>query len=79
MRPAFRWKSEGVASYVSKKLLLGSDRVLRGFRNAEFHYCLGLDLNRLASLRIASNASFAVRFHQSSNSGDDEGPEPSEQ
>src|ERR1700690_3760414 len=50
-------------------LLLRCDRVLGGFRDAELHNGLRLDLNRFAGLRVASHAGFAVRFHQAAQSG----------
>src|SRR5271165_28899 len=50
-------------------LLLGSDRVLGGLGDAELHHGLGLDLNGLAGLRIASDAGLAVRFHQPAEAG----------
>src|SRR5579864_5359068 len=56
----------------SRMLFLGRDRVLRGFRDAELHNGLGLDLNGLAGLRVASHAGFTVRFHQAANAGNDE-------
>src|SRR5215467_11959146 len=53
------------------KLLLGSDRVLRGFGDAELHDGLRLDLDRFAGLRVASGASLAVRLYQAAQAGHD--------
>src|SRR5579863_4146209 len=54
------------------KLLLGRDRVFRGFGDAELHDRLGLDLDRFAGLGIAAHAGFAVRLHQAAETGNDE-------
>jgi len=55
-----------------KKLLLRRDCILRSLGYAELHHGLGLNLNRLAGLRIASHAGFAVRLHQAADAGNDE-------
>src|SRR5581483_7849031 len=60
--PAFHYKG-------NQELLLGSDGVLGGLGDAEFHHRLRLDLDRFAGLRIAANASLAVRLHQASQAG----------
>src|SRR6185437_14178261 len=52
--------------------LLGSDCVLCGLGHSELHDGLCLNLNRLAGLRIAAHAGFALGFHQASESGDHE-------
>src|SRR6185503_18451789 len=49
------------------QLLLGGNRVLRGFGDAELHDCLGFDLDGFAGLRIASNAGLAVGLYQAAN------------
>src|SRR5207302_2682025 len=54
------------------KLLLGGDRVLRSFRDAELHDGLRLDLDGFAGLRIAASAGLAVRLHQAAEAGNDE-------
>src|SRR6266851_2904961 len=58
-RPLFPLQPEIV------RLLLGCDSVLGCFSHAELYDSLGLDLNRFASLGIASHAGFAVGLHQS--------------
>src|SRR5580704_9295720 len=52
--------------------LFGSDCVLGSLGDAELYHGLGLDLNGLAGLRIASDAGFAVRFHQPAEAGHNE-------
>src|ERR1700730_5009637 len=54
------------------KLLLGGDRVLRGFGDAELHDGLRLDLDGFAGLRVASDASLAVRLHETAEAGNNE-------
>src|ERR1700730_953411 len=52
--------------------LFGSDRVLGGLGYAELDHGLGLDLDGLAGLRIASDAGLAMRFHQPAQAGHNE-------
>src|SRR5260370_25575278 len=57
----------GPASFgFGRKLLLRGDRVFCGFRDAELHDRLRLDLYALAGLRIAPYARLTWRLHQTS-------------
>jgi len=55
-----------------RELFLGSDRILGGLGYAELYHGLSLNLDGLASLRIASDARLAVRLHQPAQAGNHE-------
>jgi hypothetical protein len=55
-----------------RELFLGSDGILGGLGYAELYHGLGLNLDGLASLRIASDTRLAVRLHQPAQAGHNE-------
>src|SRR6516165_4556129 len=57
-----------------QNLLLRRDRVLRGLCEIELRGRLGLDLDRFAGLRVASDARFTMNFLQAAKSGHYEDP-----
>ena len=54
----------------AKLFLHWSDRILRGLGDPKLDDCFRLDLDRLAGLRIPSQASFSFRFNKLTNSWD---------
>src|SRR5262249_24987062 len=63
----------GLCNLKTQNLLLWwSDRVLHGLGHAELHHGLGGNLDRFAGLRVATDASLAVRFHQTAQARHDE-------